>query len=57
MLTKYRFKKIDKLPPREGRRGKGVRLPFSCAFCTERFRTAQQRTQHAKDCKETKKNG
>jgi hypothetical protein len=50
METVYVAKKVDKLAPREGRRGTGVRLRQSCGFCKRRFRTVLQRTKHANAC-------
>ena len=47
----YVYRKVDKGAPREGRKGTGVRLRFTCGFCKgRRFRTLQQRNQHASSC-------
>lgn len=48
----YVFKKVDHRAPRQGKNGTGVRLPYSCGFCKERFRSRQERTDHTKNCKE-----
>lgn len=51
-MQPYVFKKVDRLAPREGVDGTGLRLKQICIFCKGRFRNMKQRTTHASSCKE-----